>query len=139
MCSNHPGIKLEPALEVCFMAILKKTKLNTSSTLLQNRSFHVVERTRTSSKCQKMKNARAKRAKLLFLIVKYANLGGFVAVAVVVFKLRITAELPHKTVPCYCPCPLLLTADQFLKFDFKIKTRPCPQGELVPKGLLLLC
>ena len=47
----------------------KKTKINichdklTSSTQLQNRSFHVVEKTRTSSKCQKMKNARAKRAK----------------------------------------------------------------------------
>ena len=58
----------------------KKTKLNichhmlTSSTQLQNRSFHVVERTRTSTKCQKMKNARAKRAKLLFFTVKYANL-----------------------------------------------------------------
>ena len=43
----------------------KKTKLNichhmlTLSTQLQNRSFDVVERTRTSSKCQKMKNARA--------------------------------------------------------------------------------
>ena len=61
----------------------KKTKLNichhmlTSSTQLQNRSFHVVERTRTSSKCQKMKYARAKRAKILFSIVKYANLWGF--------------------------------------------------------------
>ena len=61
----------------------KKTKLNichhmpTSSTQLQNRSFHVVERARTSSKCQKMKNARAKRAKILFFIVKYANLWGF--------------------------------------------------------------
>ena len=48
----------------------KKTKLNichhmlTSSTQLQNWSFHVVERTRTSTKCKKMKNARAKRAKL---------------------------------------------------------------------------
>ena len=58
----------------------KKTKLNichymlTSSTQMQNRSFHVVERTRTSSKCQKMKNARAKRAKILFFTVKYANL-----------------------------------------------------------------
>ena len=58
----------------------KKTKLNichhmlTSSTQLQNRSFHVVERTRTASKCQKMKNARAK---ILFSIVKYANLRGF--------------------------------------------------------------
>ena len=49
----------------------------TSSTQLQNRSFHVVERTRTSSKCQKMKTARAKRAKILFFIVKYANLWGF--------------------------------------------------------------
>ena len=49
----------------------------TSSTQLQNRSFHVVERTRTSSKCHKMKNARAKRAKMLFFIVKYANLWGF--------------------------------------------------------------
>ena len=62
-------IKLEPA------ARDKKTKLNigrhmfTSSTQLQNRSFHVVERTRTSSKCQKMKNARAKRAKIMFFIV----------------------------------------------------------------------
>ena len=62
----------------------KKTKLNichhmlTSSTQVQNRSFHVVERTRTSLKCQKMKYARAKRAKILFFfIVKYANLWGF--------------------------------------------------------------
>ena len=60
-----------------------KTKLKichhmlTSSTQLQNRSFHAVERTRTSTKCQKMKNARAKRAKILFFIVKYANLWGF--------------------------------------------------------------
>ena len=80
-------------LEKCVLTLLelswnlrlgnKKTKLNichhvlTSSTQLQNRSFHVVERTRTSKKCQKMKNARAKRAKILFSIVKYANLWGF--------------------------------------------------------------
>ena len=80
-------------LEKCVLTILElnwnqrlghwRTKLNichhmlTSSTQLQNRSFHVVERTRTSSKCQKMKNARAKRAKILFFIVKYANLWGF--------------------------------------------------------------
>ena len=80
-------------LEKCVLTILelnwnqrlghKRTKLNichhmlTSSTRLQNRSFHVVERTRTSTKCQKMKNARAKRAKILFFIVKYANLWGF--------------------------------------------------------------
>ena len=80
-------------LEKCVLTILElnwnqrlghwRTKLNichhmlTSSTRLQNRSFHVVERTRTSSKCQNMKNARAKRAKILFFIVKYANLWGF--------------------------------------------------------------
>ena len=61
----------------------KKTKLNicqhivTSSRPLQKRSFHVVERTRTSSKCQKMKNARAKRAKIMVFVVKYANLWVF--------------------------------------------------------------
>ena len=49
----------------------------TSPSQLQNRSFHVVERARTSSKCQKMKNALAKRAEILFFIVKYANLWGF--------------------------------------------------------------
>ena len=49
----------------------------TSSTQLRNRSFHVVERTRTSPKCQNMKDARARRAKILFFIVKYINLWGF--------------------------------------------------------------
>ena len=68
----------------------EKTKLNichhmpTSSTQQQNRSFHVVERTRTSSKYQKIKNARAKRVKTLFFIVKYANLWGSNLLAVVV-------------------------------------------------------
>ena len=72
-------------LDKCVLTILdlnwnqrlgfKKTKLNichhmlTSSTQLHNRSFHVIERTRTSSKCQKMKNACAKRANILFFIV----------------------------------------------------------------------
>ena len=61
----------------------KRAKLNichhmlTSSTQLQNSAFHVVERTRRSSKCQKMKNTRAKRAKILIFIVKCANLWGF--------------------------------------------------------------
>ena len=69
-------------LEKCVLTILelswnlrlghKKTKLNichhalTSSTQLQNWSFHVVERTRTFTKCKKMKNARAKRANTVF-------------------------------------------------------------------------
>ena len=78
MCSNYPGIKMKPAQRLGH----KRTKLNichhmlTSFTHLQNRSFHVVERTRTSSKCQMMKNARGKRAKILFFIVKYADLWG---------------------------------------------------------------
>ena len=80
MCSNYPGIKLEPALGT-YVDISGQNwtchHMLTSSTHLKNRSFHVVERTRTSSKCQKMKNASAKRAKIMFFIVKYANLWGF--------------------------------------------------------------
>ena len=50
---------LEVTLKVCRHVL-------TSSTQLQNRSFHGVNMTRTAAKCTKMKNARAKRAKLLF-------------------------------------------------------------------------
>ena len=80
-------------LEKCVLTVLelnwnkrlghKETNLNichhmlTSSTQLQNSSFHVVERTRTSSKCQKMKYARAKRAKILVFIVKMCKFMGF--------------------------------------------------------------
>ena len=77
MCSNYPGIKLEPALGT------KKDKIEHLSLYAQvvhtttKHVIHVAERTRTSTKCQKMKNARAKRAKLLFFIVKYGNLWGF--------------------------------------------------------------
>ena len=69
-------------LAKCVLAILelnwnqhfgnKATKLNicyhmlASSSQIQNRSLHVVERTRTSARCSKMKTARAKRVKLLF-------------------------------------------------------------------------
>ena len=55
----------------------KKTKLNICHHMLASStqlSFHVLERRRTSSKCQKMKNTRAK---IPFFIVKYANLWGF--------------------------------------------------------------
>ena len=60
----------------CFLGKQKEnwTVLLTSSTQLQNRSFYVVGRKRTSAKCPKMKIARAKHAKLLFFSVKYANL-----------------------------------------------------------------
>ena len=80
-------------LEKCALTILElswnqrlghdKTKLNichhmlTSSTQLQNKAFHVVERTRTSSKCQKMKNARAKHAKILFFTCQICKFLGF--------------------------------------------------------------
>ena len=76
LCSNYPGTKfqqLKPFRD-------KKTKLTfviemlTSSPQLQNRSFHFVERTITPAKCTEKKIACAKRAKLLFFIVKYANL-----------------------------------------------------------------
>ena len=78
MCSNYPGSKLEPALQ------RQEDKMEHLSsyahvvhTTLQNRSFHVLERTRKSLKCRKMKNACAKSAKRLFFIVKYANSWGF--------------------------------------------------------------
>ena len=88
-------------LEKCLLTILelnwnqrlghKKAKLNichhmlTSSTQLQNSSSHVVERTRTSTKCQNMKNARAKRAiKYCFSLSNMQICGVFVAAAVVV-------------------------------------------------------
>ena len=86
MCSNYPGIKLEPALGT-------KTKLNichhmlTSSTQLQNMLFHVVEKTRTSAKCQKMKYPRAKRAKkCCFSLSNMQICGVFVAVVDKLFK-----------------------------------------------------
>ena len=86
-------------LAKCFLTILElnwnqrlrnKTKLNIChhmlpwSTQLQNRSFLVVEGTRRSAKYEKMKNARAKRAKMLFLVVNMQICGFFVTVAVVV-------------------------------------------------------
>ena len=77
LCSNYPGTKFQQLIKP-FRD--KKTKLTfviemlTSSPQLQNRSFHFVERTITSAKCTEMKIACAKRAKLLFFIVKYANL-----------------------------------------------------------------
>ena len=93
LCHNFSFIQV--MLEKCVLTILelnwnqrfgdKKTKLNichhmlTSSTQLQNGSFQVVERTRTSSKYPKMKNARAKRAKKYCFPMsnEYTNLWGF--------------------------------------------------------------
>ena len=63
-------------LSICYHMLL-------SSTQLQNRSFHVVERTRTFSKCQQMKTCTCKAwkackaCKILFFIAKDANLRDF--------------------------------------------------------------
>ena len=61
MRSDFPGIKLVPVIR----RLEGKKNTNsphalTSSIQLKNRSFHVVERTRTAAECTKMKNARAK-------------------------------------------------------------------------------
>ena len=87
-------------LEKCVLTILelnwnqrlghKATKLNichymlTSSTQLQNWSFHVVERTRTSSKCQKMKMHVQSVQKYCFSLSNMQICAVFVAVVVVV-------------------------------------------------------
>ena len=87
-------------LEKCVLTILELTwnqQLGHKNTILkichhvlplsmqlQNRSFHIVERTRMSSKCQKMKNTRAERAKILFSLSNMQICGVCVAVIVVV-------------------------------------------------------
>ena len=43
------------------------------------KTFHVVDRRWTAAKCTKMKEARAKRAKLHFLVVNYANFVTFLS------------------------------------------------------------
>ena len=74
MVANRFLSFMELKWNLCFRD--KKTKIENlwlcvkSLTQRQNRSFHFIERTRTAMKCAKMKNARAKRAKLLFFIVK---------------------------------------------------------------------
>ena len=73
-------------LEKCVLTIVK---LNWNQRMGHEKlpsSGHVVHTTatRTSSKCQKMKNSRTKRAKILFFIVKYANLCFIVAVVLAV-------------------------------------------------------
>ena len=88
-------------LEKCVLTILelnwnqrlgnKKTKLSichhmlTSSTQLQNSSFHVVERTRTSTKCQKNKKMHVQSVQeYCFSLSNMQICGVFVAVVVVV-------------------------------------------------------
>jgi len=74
MGSTYRGIKFESAVWRLEEKKLKICQhLLTSCTLMKNRSCEVVEKGENGWKCTKMKNARVKRAKLLFVIVKYAN------------------------------------------------------------------
>ena len=68
MYSNCSGIKLNKLNKIEHLPSYAQVVHTLEP---QNRSFHVLE---TFAKCPKMKNARAKRAKLLFSIVKCANL-----------------------------------------------------------------
>ena len=82
-----------------------------------NRSFHVVERTRMSAKCRKMKNARAKRAKLLVFVTNIQICDVLVAVLVVVAQApyfcqhgRQIAEEKTESVPAYVTLLIILIA-----------------------------
>ena len=92
---GYSRFPLQPALGRGFE---HKTKLNishhmlTSSTQLQNRSFHVVERTRTFSKCQKMKNARAKRVKMLFFHCQIFKFVGFLLPSCSLLYVRVVVK-----------------------------------------------
>ena len=72
MCFNSPGIKLEPEVQ------RKECEIEHLSSYAHifhtNSSCHIVERTRMSAKFPKLKTESAKPAKLLFFIVKRANL-----------------------------------------------------------------
>ena len=77
--TSEPGLtRLE--LNLCERFGVKKKLLKifaqvpTSSTQLQSKSSHVMERTRTSAKCPKMKIAPAKRRRIMFFNVKNATL-----------------------------------------------------------------
>jgi len=77
MCSNYPGIKLELALGTLEHKI---EHLSSYAHVVHTTAKQVISRRRKNENVFKMKNARAKRAKILIFIVKCANLWGFVAV-----------------------------------------------------------
>ena len=74
MCSNYPEIKLEPALGTLEEKI---EHLSSYADVVHTTAKQVISRRRKNENVFKMKNARAKRAKILFFIVKYANLWCF--------------------------------------------------------------
>ena len=74
MCSNYPGIKLGPALQ---REEDKIEHLSSYGHVVHTNAKQVISRRRKNENvCEmsKMKTARAKRAKLLFFTIKYANL-----------------------------------------------------------------
>ena len=75
MCPNYPGINLEPALGT---KEDKTEHLSSYAHVVHTSAKQVISRRRKNENVYKMsKNARAKRAKIPFFIVKYANLWGF--------------------------------------------------------------
>ena len=74
MCSNYPGNKLEQALTTQEDKI---EHLSLDVHIVHTTAKQVISRRRKNENIYKMKNARAKRAKILCFIVKYANLWGF--------------------------------------------------------------
>ena len=80
MCSNYPGIKLEPAPGTYIYIRRQIGHLSSYAHVVNTPAKLVISRRRKNEnvfKMSKMNNARAKRAKILFFIVKYANLWGF--------------------------------------------------------------
>ena len=75
MCSNHPGIQLEPALGTLQDKI---EHLSSCAHVVHTALKQVISRHRKNENVFKMsKNTRAKHAKIMFFIVKYANVWGF--------------------------------------------------------------
>ena len=74
MCSKYPGIKLEPALRGWEDKI---EHFSSHGHVVYTTAKQVISRSRKNenvSEMSKIKTARAKRAKLLFFTIKYANL-----------------------------------------------------------------
>ena len=75
-------------LPILVLERLVSLHLSSYAHVVHTTAKQVISRRRKNEKvranCQKMTNARAKRAKILFFIVKYANLWDFGSVVVVV-------------------------------------------------------
>ena len=72
MCTKNPGPKLVLVVRRLELKLILCCQVFTSPAHLQA-DFTSLIRRELLRKVQQIKNARAKRAKLLFLLVKYAN------------------------------------------------------------------